>query len=89
MKIVIQFERKELINNLQYPVMVEMWNRRLDGSTRRKYHAEFTEKERKVIGKYHTLFYHWHCRVGTPDYCVMSAKTWDLLNRAVSFFARL
>jgi hypothetical protein len=72
-----------------YPVIVEMWDRRLNGSVRRRYHAEFTEKERATIARYQTKFRRWHLVVGTPRRVMMSMTTLNLLQRAVGFFATI
>lgn len=87
MKIITRFEREEL-NQMQYPVIVESWDRKMGSfSFKRKYRNEFTENERKLIRNYYNKFYRWHLVVGTPEYHDMKIKTYELLNRAISFFA--
>lgn len=71
----------------QYPVIVENWDKRLHGSKRRKYHAAFTEKERATIARWQTKFSDWYLRSGTPTRVMMKLETFDLLRRAVHFFA--
>jgi hypothetical protein len=85
MKIMVGFERKEL-NQMGYPVMVEMWDKVMtSGRGKRRYKEEFTERD--LIRRYYNLFYGWYLRTGTPDMHIMKLKTYDLLNRAIGFFA--
>ena len=71
-------------------VIVEMWDHKRYGRGKREYNETFTEKERKVIGKYHTYLYDWYLRTGIPASGVkMSLTTYDLLCRAANFFAGL
>ncbi len=86
-KIMLSFSREEL-NRMQYPVLVEMWDE-IKGSysRRRKYCLEFTKTERKTISIYYTIFYQWYLVKGTPENHTMKTKTYNLLNRAIEFFA--
>lgn len=91
MKLTFEYNRDEL-NALAFPIIVEMWDKVVrpgsSGSKRRKYHEEFTEKERKIISWYHTKFYRWYLVKGTPAYHIFrKASTITLLERAVQFFA--
>lgn len=87
MKLRLAFDRDEL-NAMQYPVMVEMWDR-LNKRKRKLYNEEFTEAERDTISRYYRLFYDWYLRRGTPEEHVMARTTYELLNRAIAFFASL
>jgi len=77
--------------NMQTAIVVETWEhfvgRDAAGSKRRKYHAEFDEKERKLAGKLHTRFYRWHLVTGVPQKVVMSARTISFVERLVAFAA--
>lgn len=77
---------KALVN---YPVMVEMWEKVKNGRNRRAYHALFTPAERKVIAGYRTRFYRWHVVTGTPRRVCCYLSTITLLQRAVAFFGGL
>ena len=72
----------------QYPIIVEAWKKiESAGSRLRRYHAEFDEKERKVIRFWYNRFYRWYLVTGAPDHITMKLNTLDLLRRAVAFFA--
>ena len=93
MKLVLEYNRDEL-NALGFPLIVEMWSKVVGpgscGSKRRKYHKEFTEKERKTISWYHTKFYRWYLVKGTPAYHIFRKRsTITLLGKAVQFFATI
>lgn len=77
-----KFER--LIN---YKVIVEMWEHKKYGRVKRRWTEEFTETERAKIGRYHTKFFKWALRTGTPTRVLMKAESIQLLVRAVNFFA--
>lgn len=77
---------KALVN---YPVIVEMWQKGKSGAARRAYGAVFTEKERDVIAAYHARFYRWHVVTGTPHKVCCYLSTLRLLQRAVAFFGSL
>jgi hypothetical protein len=85
----VELSRDE-INELQYPVVVEMWEK-VKGSLskKRKYHEAFTYREREKISVYYKKFYDWHLRVGTPEATSMHPETLTLLKRAIDFFATI
>jgi len=92
--LVLRFERDEIPTTFQYGVMVEMWDKVVGsgscGSKRRKYHAEFTEAERKIISSWHAKFRKWHLVSGLPDHVYFrKTGTVDLLRRAIHFFATM
>jgi hypothetical protein len=87
MKIYTAFNYDEL-NRLQYPVLLELWDRFKDGSRRRKYLARFNEKEREILQHYYKLFYDWHFRRGTPEECIMKITTYEFLHRAINWFVQ-
>lgn len=89
MKMMIELSREEL-NNLQFPVMVEMWDK-VQGSIskKRKYKLQFTNQERETISRYYKIFYNWYLVKGTPEKAVMNLKTLLILERAINFFGCL
>jgi len=73
---------------VQYGVIVEIaYGRGLGGSQKRRYWAEFTEQERKLIAKWVSKFYRWHLVTGTPKRVQLRLTTLQLLQRAVAFYA--
>jgi hypothetical protein len=90
MKAMVQLDRDEL-NQLQYPVVVEMWKHiESSGSKRRLYLKEFDESERAKVRHWYERFYDWYLRRGTPESVVMSPNTllW-LQNKMIPFFGQL
>ena len=90
--LVLRYERDEISRTFQYGCMVEVWDhvvgRGASGSKRRKYHAAFTEAERRTISQYHTQFYKWYSVTEPPDHIYFrKSVTVDLLKRAIEFFA--
>lgn len=87
------FKGEFVRENLQYPIVVEMWDkvvgRSAGGRMKRAWLSQFTEPERKIISRYHTVFYRWHLVTGTPERIAMRLNTWELLKRAVNFFATI
>lgn len=89
MKMMLQLNREEL-NALQYPVVVEMWDKvKGSMSKRRKYNEAFTEKERNTIRRYKGLFHNWFLVKGTPEKAVMNIETLTLLKRVIDFFGTI
>jgi len=80
---------REDLTNLQYPIVVEMWDKvKGSYSKRRKYLAEFTEYERKKVKELYLLFYRWYLVKGTPDeYMVRNWGSYLFMERVVHFFA--
>jgi hypothetical protein len=74
---------------IQYPVVVEMWKHKSAGRGKRAYLKEFDEKERRIIGRYHSTFEKWHLVTGTPLRVSCSIKTILFLQRVVNFFATI
>lgn len=89
MKMMIELSKDEL-NALQYPVVVEMWDKVMgSASKKRKYREQFTETERDKIRVYYNMFYRWYLKSGTPDKATMSPDTYQLLQRACNFFGTI
>lgn len=91
MRLVMELNHEEL-NSLQTPIIVESWDkvvgRGICGSKRRRWLAEFTEAERKLISYYYPIFYRWYLVKGTPQKHVFrKVETIDLIKKAVCFFA--
>jgi len=88
----LRYERDEIANTFQYGCIVEMWDSvagvTASGSKRRKYCAEFTVEERKVISLWHRRFRKW-VLVGGPPESIHFRKPYTvwLLQRAAAFFA--
>jgi len=74
---------------VNYPVVVEMYDKAKCGRKRVAYHKEFTDAEREVISRWHTRFRKWHLVSGTPERIAVRPKTLALLQRAANFFGSL
>jgi hypothetical protein len=86
MEVMIKLNHEE-INNLSYPVVVEMWDKVMGSfSKRRKYHATFNDKERATISRYYRKFYRWYLVSGAPEETTMRPETYRLLQRVCYFF---
>lgn len=91
--IVLKLNRDEL-SCLNYPVIVESWEKCVgpyaSGSKKRKYLAEFTLAERKILSKYNQKFYRWYLVTGPPAYFMFGkVSTIALIQRAANFFASI
>lgn len=87
MKLVTVFNHDELIA-LQSAIIVEMWDRVLGtGTGKRKFNAEFNAEEREFIKKYYKIFHKWHMGTGIPQKHEMTISGYELIRRAVKFFA--
>lgn len=89
MTVMLQLTRDDL-NNLQYPVVVEMWDKVMgSGVKRRKYTSMFTEKQRRTIRRYRDLFHKWYLVKGTPEAHTMKPETLILVRNAIAFFGTI
>jgi hypothetical protein len=88
MRAMVELTRDE-VSDLQYPVVVEMWDKKNDGQRRRRWLAEFTEAERVKAKYWYDRFYRWYLVTG-PREVVMSPRTllW-LNNKLIPFFGGL
>ena len=91
MKLGIILNRDEL-SVLGIQVIIENWDkcsaRYGSGSKRRKYQAEFSDRERRVLASFHATFWKWTQVVGFPnDYMFRKMETIYLIRRAAVFFA--
>lgn len=73
---------------VNYPIVVECWERKKGGRAKREWMNQFTETERNLISRYYAKFYRWYLVTGTPRKVVFrKIKTIRTLQRAVDFFA--
>jgi hypothetical protein len=76
------------LREMGYPILVERWDYVLKtGKGMREYRRLFDEPERKTISRYHTIFREWYLNGGTPGEHEMTLRTYNLLVRAIKFFA--
>lgn len=73
-------------------IIVEGWGKVVtpgsrSGSKNRKWCAEFTEHERKLLRRWHTKMWVWEIYFGHPVEIGMTLSTYALIERAVNFFA--
>lgn len=87
MKIYTAFTHDEL-QRLQYPVLLDLWDKFKDGQRRRKYLAKFNESERALLSKYYNIFYKWYFSTGTPQEHFMKITTYEFLNKAIYWFVQ-
>lgn len=93
MRLVFEMSAKDLAM-LGIAVIVENWDkysaRYGSGSKKRRYKAEFTDKERRVLAAHHAMFYRWTMVVGFPDTHVFRRlETIELIKKAANFFATI
>ena len=87
MKLVTVFEREDLLK-LQPGIIIEMWrNVMQSGSKKRKYKEEFTVSERGHITRQYKIYQTWYYQTGIPDTHKMPIHIYQLMQRAVHFFA--
>ena len=90
----IELNHDELVA-LQTAIVVEGWNHKSYGKGKRKWLAEFNERERREAKLYYNLFYGWHFRRGVPQSCTLKSgisdgyATLKFIKRLVSFFVTL
>lgn len=89
MKIAIELNRDEL-NQLQYAVVVEMWNENV-GRVRRAFDKEFPNSADLQQARYwYNIFYDWHLRKGTPEYFIFRGPdTLIFVKRLINFFGTI
>ena len=71
---------------VNYPVIVEMWEKGKEGRVKRAFHEQFSDAERRTLARYYGRFYRWHLVTGTPKTIACRLQTVRLLQRAVEFF---
>jgi hypothetical protein len=74
---------------VQYAVIVELWDKTKFGRVKRAFEETFTEEERRTIEQYYDVFRRWHLQEGTPDRVAVRPGTLQLLQRAVQFFGEI
>lgn len=77
---------KKLVN---YPVIVECWEKKKYGRVKREWEKKFTKAERNKIARYYGRFYRWHLVSGTPKRVSLRLSTLQLLKKAAEFFATI
>lgn len=91
-RVMITVSSEELAS-LQYPIVVEGWDKcvgfHAHGKSRRQWLENFTPKERKKAGRLHAKFYEWHLRTGPPQTAIMNIETVLFINKLVDFFAQV
>lgn len=88
MNLAIRLNRDEL-SELSTPVVVEMWDKRLEGRVKRAWVKEFSEKERAKAATLYPLFYRWYLVKGLPEDKIFMPNTLDLVRRLVHFFGTI
>lgn len=81
------FSGERFLKVVNYPIIVEMWEKKKSGRVKRAWEKEFTDAERTKVARYYGRFYRWHCITGTPKRVALRASTITLLKRVVQFFA--
>lgn len=74
---------------VNYPVIVESWQKVKAGRHKKAWEAAFTPAERNKISRYYGRFYRWYLVTGHPRRVSCRPRTIVLLQRAVAFFAGL
>lgn len=86
-KLLPVFSGEMFRRTVQYPIIVEGWEKKNYGRHKRRWLATFTQAERNKISQYHGRFYKWHLVSGSPLHVSLRPSTLRLLLRAVQFFA--
>ena len=80
----------EEIQALQYPVVVEMWDKKNGGRVKRAWLQEFpTEAEREKARYWYLKFYGWYLRTGAPQEISVRPSTLKFLERLINFFGTI
>ncbi len=86
MKLRVNLNRKEL-DDLQYPIVVEMWEKKEFGRIKRAFVKEFpTPAERRKAANLYKMFYRWYLIDGTPDNHTFKPETIVFVERLSNFF---
>jgi len=75
--------------SVQFPIIVEMWEKAKSGRVKRAFHAQFSQAERRTLARYYGRFYRWHLISGVPKTVACRMQTLGLLKRAVQFFGTI
>lgn len=70
-----------------YSVIVECYQKAKAGRVKRAWLKEFSEAERKTIGRWYAKFYRWEMVEGAPNKVLCKPSTLELIQRAANFFA--
>jgi hypothetical protein len=75
---------------IDYPVIVESWDKKKSGRVKREWLKQFTESERNLVARYYAKFYRWYLVTGAPERVVFrKLETIHTLQRAAAFFASI
>ncbi len=85
MKLSLCLEQSDL-NKLQFPVVVEMWEKKNSGRIKREWLKEFNDSDRKKAYKIYRKFYKWHLQTGVPDSVMVMPSSYRLMQRLCNFF---
>lgn len=71
-------------------VIVEGYDKKSCGRVKRAWLEQFTTKERELVSHWYARIYAWYLRTGIPVKGVaMSARTYDTLCKAATFFSTI
>ena len=88
MELLYSWSREDL-NKLQFPIVVEGWDKRLCGRVKRAWLQQFNEAERQKAKRLYDLFYRWYLVKGTPEAHVFKPQTISFIKKLVNFFATI
>ncbi len=88
-ELVPTFSGEQFQEFVDYPVIVESWDKKNFGRGKRRWLAEFTEEERKIIEEWHKHFHSWHIRHGRRFRVKCRMHLIPILQKACNFFARI
>lgn len=88
-RVLLRLTGDEFRAMVAFPVVVEMWDKKSYGLTKRAYEQEFDKDERTKLSRWYAKFYNWHLRTGTPRNIAISANTLAFLIRATNFFGTI
>ena len=81
----VLYNAKE-INAFQYPIVVQMWDKKNSGRIGRAWRKEFNEQERQKAYFWYRRFYKWYLVRGTPEHHWFLPETIQFIERLVNFF---
>jgi len=88
MELAIILNRKE-INELQFSVLVEMWDKKSCGKWKRAWIKELDTAERAKAGLWYKRFFSWHLVRGTPEEIRIKPETLIFLKKLIHFFGSM
>ena len=82
-RLVPSFSFDKFRSLVQYEIIVECWKHKESGRGKRRWMAEFTDKERATISRYYKIAYKWYLVDGPSKRVSMHMSTLQLLAKAV------